>query len=246
MTRPLSSLAPDIERRLAGWVKIQERHLSPAEIALRPTVTLSRQFGCMGFPLAERLKDRFEDATGEPWNIFDKSLVEMVARQEGIPLSLLNRLGDMSRAIEAFGLNSPGHVTHDMAFDKVARYLVPIAKLGNAIMVGRGAAVLCKDLQNCYNFRLIGGHDWRVSCYAQRTGLSREEAEAEVIENGERRDRFVSHCLGADIDDPQFYEAIFNNERHGVEDIASAILAFVRNAWNDKKYFRQAESVGKA
>lgn len=239
MTRPLSPLAPDIERRFAGWVKIQERHVSPADIRLRPAITLSRQFGCLGFPLAERLKTLFEDASGEPWNIFDKSLIEMVAKEEDIPLSLLQRLGDMSRAIETFGLNSPGHVTHDLAFDKVARHLVQIAKLGNAIMVGRGAAILCKGLPNCYNFRLIGSREWRVSTYAQRMGLSHGQAEAEVIKNGELRDRFVSHCLGEDVNDPHFYEAIFNNDRHGVEDISCAILAFVRNAWEDKKYFRQ-------
>ena len=245
MTSPLSSLGPDIERRLAGWVKIQERHVSPTEIKLSPTITLSRQFGCLGFPLAEHLKTRFEEASGEPWTIFDKSLIEMVAKEEDIPLSLLKRLGDMSRAIEAFGLYTPGYVTHDLAFDKVARYLVQIAKLGNAIMVGRGAAILCKGLQNCYNFRLIGSHEWRVSTYAQRMGLSHAAAETEVTKNGELRDRFVSHCLGEDVSDPKFYDAIFNNDRHGVEDISFAILAFVRHAWEDKKYFRPSESIAR-
>ncbi len=240
MTRLLSSSAPDIEQRLAGWMKIQERHVSPAGIKLRPAITLSRQFGCSGYPLAERLKTLFEDASGEPWSIFDKSLIEMVAKQEGISLSLLKRLGDMSRVIETFGLHSPRLVTHDLAFDKVARHLVQIAKLGNAIMVGRGAAILCNRFPNCYNFQLIGSHDWRVSNYAQQMGLSRGEAEIEVVVNGERRDKFVNHCLGEDVADPRFYDAIFNNDRHGVEEISHAILAFVRNAWEDKRYFQQA------
>lgn len=240
MTGSLPSSALEIEQRFAGWIKIQERNVSPAEIKLRPAITLSRQFGCQGYPLAERLKSLFEEASGEPWNIFDKSLIEMVAKEEGISLSLLKRLGDMSRVIETFGLHSSGLVTHDLAFDKIARYVVQIAKLGNAIMVGRGAAILCRDFPNCYNFRLIGSHEWRVSTYAQQMGLSREEAEAEVAVNGERRDRFVNHCLGQDLADPRFYDAIFNNDRHGVEDISAAILAFVRNAWEDKKYFRQA------
>ena len=240
MAKLLSSAAPDIEQRLAGWMKIQERHVSPAGIKLRPAITLSRQFGCQGFPLAERLKTLFEDASGEPWNIFDKSLIEMVAKQEGISLSLLQRLGDMSRVIETFGLHSPRLVTHDLAFDKVARYVVQIAKLGNAIMVGRGAAILCKGFPNCYHFRLIGSHEWRVSNYAHQAGLSREEAEAEVAVNGERRDKFVSHCLGQNLADPQFYDAIFNNDRRGIEEISHAILAFVRNAWEDRKYFQQA------
>lgn len=240
MTRPLSSLAPDIERRLAGWVKIQERHVPAAEVKLRPTITLSRQFGCEGFPLAERLKAGFEAATGEPWNIFDKSLIELVAKEEDIPLSLLKRLGDMSRAIEAFGMHGPDHVTHDMAFDKVSRYLVQIGKLGNAILVGRGGAILCKGLRNSFHFRLVASHAWRVATYAQRTGLGEAEAEAQVKDNDKLRERFVSQCLGENVADPRFYDAIFNNERHGVDAIARAILAYVRDAWEDKGTFKQA------
>lgn len=240
MTNPLSSLAPDIERRLAGWVKIQERHVPPVEVKLRPTITLSRQFGCEGFPLADRVKTLFEESTGEPWNIFDKSLIETVAKEEDIPLSLLKRLGDMSRAIEAFGMHSPEHVTHDMAFDKVARYLVQISRLGNAIVVGRGAAILCKGLRNCYHFRLVASFDWRVATFARRTSLGPAEAEAQVKENEKLREKFVTQCLGENITDPRFYDAIFNNERHSVDDIAHAILAFVRNGWEDKGYFRKS------
>lgn len=238
MTRPLSSLAPDIERRLAGWVKIQERHAPPAELKLRPTITLSRQFGCEGFPLAERLKAGFEAATGEPWNIFDKSLIELVAKEEDIPLNLLKRLGDMSRAIEAFGLHGAEHVTHDMAFDKVARYMVQVGKLGSAILVGRGGAILCRGLRNSFHFRLVASHGWRVATYARRTGLGLAEAEGQVKENEKLRERFVSQCLGENIADPGFYDAVFNNERHSVEAIARAILAYVQDAWEDKGLFR--------
>lgn len=239
MSRPISSLAPDIEQRLAGWVKIQERNRPPAELKLRPTITLSRQFGCEGFPLAERLKALFEEASGEPWNIFDKSLIELVAKEEDIPLSLLKRLGDMSRAIEAFGMHSAEHVTHDMAFDKVSRYLVQVGKLGNAIMVGRGGAILCRGLRNSFHFRLVASHEWRVATCARRTGLSLKESEAQVKENEKLRERFVSECLGENVADPRFYDAIFNNERHGVEQIARAIVAYVRESWEDKSYFKR-------
>lgn len=237
MTRPLSSLAPDIEHRLAGWMKIQERKPDPSAVKVRPTITLSRQFGCEGFPLAERLKSLLEEASGEPWNLFDKSLLELVAKEEDIPLRFLKNLGDMSRAIEAFGLHSGEHITHDMAFDKVARYLLQISKVGNAILVGRGGAVLCHGQENCFHFRLVAGLEWRVASIMKRTGLSESAATAQVKENTKLREKFVNSCLGADITDPRLYDAVFNNERHTVEERARAILAYVRSAWKDKGYF---------
>ncbi|MBI4911186.1 MAG: cytidylate kinase-like family protein [Acidobacteria bacterium] len=239
MSRPISSLSPDIERRLAGWVRIQERLPANAPVKLCPTITLSREFGCEGFPLAERVKELLEGATGEPWNLFDKSLIELVAKEEDIPLRLLRNLGDMSRAIEAFGLHASDRVTHDMAFDKVSKYMLQIAKVGNAILVGRGSAILCQGLRNCFHFRLVAGLDWRVERYRSRTGLSREEALAQVKENSRNRERFVSQCLGEDVTQPRFYDAVFNNEHHGIEQIAQAILAYVRAGWEEPGTFRK-------
>lgn len=238
MSRPISALAPDIERRLAGWVKIQERNLPPQAVKLRPTITLSRQFGCEGFPLAERLKTLFEEATGEPWNVVDKSLIETVAREEEIPLSLLKRLGDLSRAIEAFGLHSPEHITHDMAFEKVGRALVQFARIGDAIVVGRGGAILCRGMRNCFHFRLVASLPWRIATFARRMELSAVEAEAQVKTSEKLRERFITQCLGEDVAEPRFYDAVFNNERHSVEQIAQAIVAYVHSGWEDKGFFR--------
>ena len=237
MARPLYSLAPDIEHRLSGWMKIQERRPDAVAVKLRPTITISREFGCEGFPLAERVKGLLEEASGEPWNLFDKTLIELVAKEEDIPLRLLKNLGDMSRAIEAFGMHSSEHITHDMAFDKVASYLSQIAKVGNAILVGRGGAVLCHELPNCFHFRLVAGFDWRVDSIMKRTGLTHEEAAQQVKENSKLREKFVSQCLGADSSETRLYDAIFNNERHSVEEMAQAILGFVRSGWRDKGYF---------
>jgi cytidylate kinase len=227
-----------VENRLSGWEQLQYRLALTQEPKLRPSITISRQFGCEGFPLAERLKVLFERAAGEPWNIYDKTLIETVSEEQGISLNLLRRLGDMSHALEALGLHPSGHMTHDEAFAKVAKYLVKIAGVGNAVIVGRGGATLCAGLKNCFHFRLEAGEAWRVGSIQNRLELSREEA-AEAVKSGSRlRERFVSQCLGADITQHRHYDAIFNNERHDVEEIAQGILAYVRSAWPEKGYFK--------
>jgi len=161
-----------------------------------------------------------------------------VSQEESISLRLLKNLGDMSRALESFGLARDGYVTHDEAFDKIAKYLVQIAEVGNAIIVGRGGAILCKDMRNCYHFRLEAGFPFRVASIMKRLELSLKEAEALVKENTKVRDKFISKCLGADIRDLAHYDAVFNNEHHTVEGIAAAIIAYVKEGWTDKHYFR--------
>jgi len=223
------TLPATVEERLSGWVQIQERRRqAPAEVRTRLTITLSRQYGCEGFPLALCLQEGLATATGEAWSLFDKALLEKVAQDEGISLRLLNELGDATRSLEAFGFHPRGAVTHDEAFAKVAHTLLKLARQGNAIIVGQGGAVLCGDLDNAFHFRLEASEAWRVASVRRRAGVTEEEALKRVRTEQKGRDQFLRECLGADGSDRRYYDAIFNNERHSVEAIAAAILAYVK------------------
>lgn len=238
MSKHLSSLSPSIEHRLAGWEQIQYRLAHAPEPKIRPTITLSRQFGCEGFPLAENLKGRFEEATGEPWNIYDKSLIEKVAQDEDISLHLLKNLGDMTHALEALGLHPSTHVSHDAAFAKVAKAIVQIAVVGNAVIVGRGSSILCRDLKNCFHFRIEAEIEWRISSIMKRLELTRAEAEEMVKTNTKLREKFIQECLNQDITELKHYNAIFNNERYSVQETGASIFAYVREGWAEKGYFK--------
>lgn len=238
MSKPFSSLTPSVEQRLGAWEQIQYRLAHQAEPRIRPTITLSRQFGCEGFLLAEHLKTLFEEASGEAWNIYDKSLVEKVAQDEAISLRLLRNLGDMSHALEALGLHPSTHVSHDAAFEKVAKSITQIAVLGNAIIVGRGGAILCKDMKNCFHFRLEAGFEWRVASLMKRLEMDRKEAEESVKTNSKLREKFISQSLGEDITALKHYDAVFNNEHHSARETAAAIFAYVKSGWPGKGYFK--------
>ncbi len=238
MSKPISSLIPGIESRLSGWATIQARLAQVPERRIRPTITLSRTFGCEGYPLAEALKARLEAVTGEPWILFDKVLIETVAQEEGLPLSLLKNLGDGGEKLDALGFLPQGRVTHDEAFEKVAKYLVQISHIGNAIVVGRGGAVLCRALSNCYHFRLDAPLDFRVASVVKRLEMTQAEAEQHVKEGSRLREAFLNDRLGTHMADPTHYHAVFNNALQPVEVIADAIVAYVRAAWPERALFK--------
>lgn len=222
-------LPTSVEERISGWIRIQEALQAKAapRSRVRPTVTLSRQFGCEGFPVALRLQALFEQATGEPWCIMDRALLETVAQERQVPLPLLEHLEDPARYLEAYGFHPRGAVTASEAFAKLAVALLQFARTGNAVIVGRGGAILCHDLENCFHFRLQASREWRVSSLARRLDIPLKEAAAMEKHESRQRDGFVRENLGVDPDDPAHYDVIFNNERHGVEPIAAAIRAYV-------------------
>ena len=79
MTKSFDTLIPSIEQRETGWLQIRERLARNAREVAHPTITISREFGCEGHALAQRLKELLDEASTEPWHVFDKALVEKVA-----------------------------------------------------------------------------------------------------------------------------------------------------------------------
>lgn len=231
MAKPLSSLSPGIDKRLSTWGDIQKHLETQSHAVLRPTITLSRDFGCEAFEVAEQLNALMRAATGEPWNVYDKSLLETVATEQGISLHLLQNLGDTARSLERLGLRPPEYLQHAAAFRAVAEKLVAFATVGNAIIVGRGGAVLCADLANCFHFRLEGSLAFRTKAIAKRLEMPDDEAQALVEANTKLQGAFFEEQLRANPHDRTRFHAVFNNDRSSPESVARAIAAFVTSAW---------------
>lgn len=238
MARPYSFLVPSIDRRLSTWISLEKHRKKEAPPPPRPTVTLSRQYGCEGFILAERLKELFDARTGETWNLYDKALLEKVAADDKLSMQVLDHLGDASSRLDAIAFLFPGHTPHQEAFRHLPKYILEIAGKGNAVVIGRGGAIIAQSLKNCFHFRLLADFDFRVNSIMRRLEMSRKEAEKHVKENERTREKFIRDCLRADITDPKHYDAVFNNARHGVEEIAAAIVAYVARSWPGPGLFK--------
>lgn len=242
MPKSYNQLLPSVERRLTAWVSLAQKH-GGLERRRRPTITISRKFGCEAFVLSERLKEMFEAATDEPWNIYDKALLERVCQDEHLSMELLEHLGNRSSAADSIGFLFSKYVSHDKAFRCLARHLVVVAETGNSIIVGRGGAILARDLPNCYHFRLDASDQFCVTTIARRLEIPEKDATEMVREHDRIRETFIDHCLHASVRDVRHYHAVFNRDLSGIDEIARSIFAFVVARWEDKAYFKSAVEV---
>ncbi len=230
MAKTLASLIPSVEQRETGWIQLQERLAHAHRPPVHPSVTISREYGCEGYPLALRLEALLEEATGQPWTVFDKALVDKVASDEQLSRRLLQHLGDESHAQDVLRTHF-GFLTHQDAYASLVKHLVQIASAGCAILVGRGGAVACQDLKNCFHIRLVGSFGFRAATMARRLELPLAQAEELVRTQSKLREKFISDCLHADITASRWYDAVFNNERQSVDTIAQACLHLVLSGW---------------
>lgn len=238
MSKPISHLIPSIDRRLSTWLSIDEKRSKTEKPKVRPTVTVSREYGCEGYPLSELLKEIFEERTGEVWNIYDKALLEEVSADEHLSMLLLKDLGNAAHALDSFAFLIPDYVAHKEAFLRIPKHIIKIAEAGNAVIVGRGGAIIAHKLANCFHFRLEASFEFRVQSVMRRQELGRAEAEKQVKSNQKIRESFIRDCLHADISDISHYDAVFNNGRHTVREIAWSIASYVAQAWGDREYFK--------
>lgn len=226
---PVTILTPSVEQRLKAYHELSMRAKSLVKGApLKPTITISREFGCEAYPVAEEVVKLAEKATGEQWLLVDITLLDAVAKEHHISEEVMLSLGNKPRWLDdMFATFSPHWKSDADYYRLLCERVVAIATAGNAVFVGLGAAIIAQSMKNCTHFRLIADHDFKVRSIARRMKISKQEAELVIVDQQKERDRIIRKLLDADEHHPLYYHAIFNNGRIRNQEIAQIITNFV-------------------
>jgi len=228
---PTGDLFPSVERRLKAYHELSHKVSGLGESApLKPTITISREFGCEAFPVSEELIRLAEKKTGEPWLLVDKSLLDAVAREHHVPEEIMLSLGGKPRWFDDMMATFSANWKSDADYYRLlCRRVVMIASAGNAVIVGLGSPLITKNLKNCFRYRLFAEHDFKVNSIARRMQVSKQEAELVVMDQQKERDRVLRKLLDSDLRDPLLYHATFNNGRIKSRQIARLIFDHALN-----------------
>jgi cytidylate kinase len=224
-------LIPAIEQRVSALVEVTRRAMGQADSSksrLKPTITVSREFGCEAYPMTEKLKSLLEKKTGEPWALMDKALLEAVARNHNLSEEILSNLGAKSTFMdEVISTFTPKWKSDKDYYRLLCRHIVSLATAGNVIIVGRGASIVTRSMENCFHFRMVASEDFKIKSIAIRLGIALAEAKDLVQNRQKQRDKFMRDFLNADGSDPQCYHMVFNNGKIPGEKIAETIFHFM-------------------
>src|SRR6185369_11235136 len=226
-------LVPSIDTRLGALLEINRRKDEDSASRVkatkaRPAITISREFGCEAFPMAESLKEQMEKMTGQEWVVMDKSLLEEVARHHNLSEKMLHGLGEKNRLLdEMLATFTPRWKSEKDYFRLLCKQMFSLAEKGNVIIVGRGSAIVTQHLKNCYHFRMFASTAFKVRSIARRLGISEAEAESHIEKKQHQRDAFIRDFLDQDARDMRFYNMIFNNDKNTPIRIAQTIAEYV-------------------
>ena len=229
-------LIPSIDMRLSSLLEVNRRREMDLEARSqakksRSTITLSREFGCEAYPVAERLRELLEKKSGETWVLLDKSLLEQVASNHNLSEDILQKLGEKNIFLdEMLATFSPRWKSDKDHFRLLCRHIVSLASAGNVIIVGRGSAFITQSLKNCHHFRMFASLKYKICSISSRLNITSEEAEKMIAKKQRQRDTFIRDFLDRDAHDLNVYNLVFNNDKNSPEKIARTIMEYVMSA----------------
>lgn len=210
-----------------------EGRLGEREYAVRPFVTISREAGAGGRSLADAVLREASARGLGAWHRFDDELCKAVLADPKIRTSLEALVAERVRGaledelLQLFGGESSQAHVYGRMFQCVRR----VAALGNAVILGRGAACYTRKLEGGVHVRLTAPRSVRVARMASVMGLRHADAETWIDEQDSNRALLVRRYFKRDVADPLLYDAVWNTGSLSVETIARCVvdLAVVRS-----------------
>jgi cytidylate kinase len=189
-------------------------------------LTIARDIGARGDEVASRLADHLH------WQVFDKEIVDFIARDSRVRQDLVRELDERSQSlihdmVERLLLMAAGISFGNEEYHKaLLKTLAYLAARGKAIIVGRGSAYALQGEPGLH-LRIIASQEVRVQRLVQQWQVRPEEARGRMLHVDAERRSFIQHHYRQNVDDPRGYDAIYNSDRLSVEEIVAAVLGLM-------------------
>jgi cytidylate kinase len=191
-------------------------------------VTISREYGCPGIPIANEVSKALSAANKIDWSVIDKQIVNQAAEEFDIPARLIDQIAKSNpKGIfeELFLAFSDIHLPSDIKIKKtIARILRTVALHGNVVILGRGGAVIARDLEKSLHVHLHASVSWRIP---RVKNLEKITSDAEAIGRINLVDKervFLRNYFAGENPGESVFDVSFNCEYLSEDQIVQSIL----------------------
>ena len=203
-----------------------------------PVITIARQYGAGGSTVARMLAERLGA------DLVDKGLIAEVARRaecgleavtsmDEYPTSLLERMAGIlfTSFGPGYGVAWPAPYADSELDPRPAilrltqEIIREVARSGNAVIVGRGAAVLLREQPKAVHVFLYAADSARAATVMTRETISEAAARRRMREADASRAAYLREVYQADWQEPQQYTLQLNTGALGYARVTEIILA---------------------
>jgi len=178
-------LATYLNKRLSD-----EKFLGKTETKTGPVITISREVGCNGLKLADKLASRLNNRRLQnKWRVLSKEVFLESARELDLHPEKVRQIFKRTdkytfeEILNAF--NNKRFKSERIIVKTVINIIRSFAENGFCIIVGRAGHIIAKDISNALHIRLYAPLDYRIHNIMENNQFSKEEA-AVFIEKVEK------------------------------------------------------------
>lgn len=198
-------------------------------------VTISREYGCDGYPTAIKLAQLLSERDKSDWQVFSHPIMEEMISDEKLGAEMIQKVIESRYRFVNWFIDGmvPNYLQspQSQAFERMRTLMLNLAEKGNCIIVGGGGAIITHDLDPAKfsgnHFRIVSSHFFRIKSIVKRFKVDRGEAEVYLEKKQNARNRFIEDLTDKSALDPELYNLIFNNDLNPPETIAKTIVSYM-------------------
>ncbi|AKA68969.1 AAA family ATPase [Clostridium scatologenes] len=189
-------------------------------------VTINRQFGSLGRPIAREL------STILGVEYYDRDIVETTSQKLNLPVSTISDHEETSYTSNFFNMLFPlGDSSLDKQnkiFDTQRKIISDLADKESCIIVGRCSDFILKDYKNCLNVFIYAPKESRFNNCVNILKMAPGEAVRMIAEVDKARENYYKHYAGYSFEDIEHKHIIIDSSLFGVKGTAEILYKIIK------------------
>ena len=188
-------------------------------------VTITREFGSMGRPIAKRLSELLHV------EYYDRDIVEAASQKLDLPVSVISNEEekDTSGFFEMlFPLGTESADRQTRIFQAQSGIITALAAKESCIIVGRCSDFILSDVKNSLHIYIYASYEARLQHCIKDLGLEEAEARRMIKSVDEARNSYHMQYAGYHPDDKNHKSILVDSSFLGVEGTADFLVDAVK------------------
>jgi cytidylate kinase len=211
----ISAVDKHVSAQFKFWQHQKHTVTIPGKKSLRRFITISREYGCFGYEIAQetiRLLNGGDKAPTPPWAAYERQVLDRVMEDMGLSSHLARTLTDDAQKVMTDILtNAFSKLPPQVAvYQKLAETIRLLAANGNVVIVGRASNVITRGMYGGFHVMVVAPMEYKVDNVMKFKKIQKKEAEKLIIENTARRVNYIKEYVEFDVTDPHHYDMVIN------------------------------------
>lgn len=188
----------------------------------RYVITIARQFGSLGRPIAKRLAEILGI------EFYDRDIIEEAAKQLGKGIKIVSNMEEKANYhYMLFPLGNATTEEQDKIFSVESRIIEELAEKNNCIIVGRCGDYILRNKKNVIRVYIYASEENRFHNCVESLHIDEKDARKMIKEIDRKRKVYYKHYTGNNQDDLANYNVAIDSSLLGVEKTAQYLVDLI-------------------